>query len=179
MMEQDNNQPKTTLTIDFAAPQRIVHETFDLIELARSPVYALMLLKAEHTLFNGSVNRSRDFRRLVTAGILEDSEIFLEFLEKTLGEKNLEKQEALFKSFRESLISSYHETRYLGHLTDPAASEDLETYLKNHEDEQTKLDFYASLSSVIQKAQRGLKEKRVFAERHLLSVLSGANGVKK
>lgn len=162
------------LSIDFNAKRQIVHETFDLVELARSPAYAVMLLKTEHTLFNGSKNRSKDFANIITKGFLQNPKILEEFLKKTIGEKNLTKQASIFKAFRQSLNSSYNETRYFGDIifSEPIAS-DLRSYLEDPENEEKEQAFILGLSMLIQKSEQSLAEKRIQANQHLASVLEG------
>lgn len=160
------------IDISFNTDRIIVNDTFDLVELARSPVYAIMLLKAEHTLFNGSKNKSREFSSLITKGFLKDPAVLKDFLEKTLGEKDLEKQKALFKMFRKSLNSSYNESRFFGNiLFDDPVSTDLKIYLEDPSNKANELNFLSSLSMIFQNSEMNLKNRRVIANKHLASVL--------
>jgi hypothetical protein len=160
------------INISFNADRVVVNDTFDLVELARSPIYAIMLLKAEHTLFNGSKNKSREFSTLITKGFLKDPEVLRSFLEKTLGEKNLEKQKALFKLFKKSLNSSYNESRYFGNiLFDDPVSTDLKAYLEDPTNKNNELTFLTSLTMIFQESEENLKNRRVIANRHLAAVL--------
>ena len=160
------------IDISFNTDRIIVNDTFDLVELARSPVYAIMLLKAEHTLFNGSKNKSRELSSLITKGFLKDPAVLKDFLEKTLGEKDLEKQKALFKMFRKSLNSSYNESRFFGNiLFDDPVSTDLKIYLEDPSNKANELNFLSSLSMIFQNSEMNLKNRRVIANKHLASVL--------
>lgn len=164
------------LSINFNKNRVIVHESFDLVELARSPIYAVMLLKAEHTLFKGSKNKSKEFADIITKGFLEDPEVLEEFLKKTLGDKDIKKQADLFEAFRRSLNSSYNESRYFGNIIfDEPVSTDLRKYLEDPSDKIAEYDFISSLALIIEESQRELKERRVVANQHLISVLEGVH----
>lgn len=160
--------------IDFAKERELVHETFDLIEMARAPIYAIMLLKAEHTMFKGSKNKSKEFAQMITKGLLEDSNILEMFLEKTLGEKNPSKHKELFENFKKSLNSSYNETRYFGNVIfDEPISIQLKSYLEDPTNPDKQEEFMLSLSEMFNASEVALKAKATKAANHLESIFQG------
>ncbi len=155
--------------------QKPVHilKTIDLIEMSRIPVKAVLMLKSELALFQGSTNRSKEYIEKITAALKVSPSITEDFLRKSIGTKD--KVPGLFKLFNKSFAETAKEMKYFGSLMlSNESNSSLQDFLDNPKDKDMQNAFLESLRKTIETSEEKINSEVEELEIHLTNTINDA-----